>query len=67
MKINYNNTSNRGQRAIGVNISCREILTITAACLVFTIAVIAMCMILGIEPMIIIELLTGRGLSAVAN
>ena len=65
MKIQYNNTSNGTHRAIDVDMSCREIITVAIIVTAIVAIAIGLCLFLGIDPVIIIKLLADKALLAV--
>lgn len=56
MKINYNATASGGQKEVGVDVSCREIITIACVLLGAVILGVIVCLAFGIDPLVILEL-----------
>lgn len=61
MKINYNATASGGQKEVGVDVSCREIITIAGVLLGAVILGVIVCLSFGIDPVAILELVQAAG------
>lgn len=56
MKINYNATASGEKREIGIEVGCLEIITIAGVFLALSFGVVGACLVLGIDPMVVLEL-----------
>nr|WP_176704857.1 hypothetical protein [Arthrobacter sp.] len=66
MKINYNATASGGQKEVGVDVNCREIITIAGILLGAVILGVIVCLTFGIDPLAILELAQAVGSPALS-